>query len=647
MGQYISTTNYAAGAVVSFNGLGYTSLTSSNTGNIPSVSPSNWIPNASPVVTPTTLTPNHNYIGLNQFGDSICAGTGASTNFGFCSLIASTLNNIPTTNFAQSGDQAADMVFKVYTNTNPQASGNYANIVEILTNDAFHCGASTGCQNNAFHADMASLAWLAIPNTAKVLFGLQTSAMSTTGTWTVDSTLATNLALQTVVNGSTLTFTTLVPSRVVYLTWMAKDSDTASGALTCDSGAVTDTLNAFGYNSQTILTLNGKNSTPFTNRYVFSTSGTHTCTVTATASTGNAFSLVWASTGAPQGQTDYGLPTTNAPIVFSSGVLHEQGGTNDSTTVIYDTMAKTLAESLQEDGWQSYFVDTRSAVSATTDMSSTAVTLPNGCVIPASGNTPLHPSGGSVTCNGITAAMGGHANMAAAYLKAMQPSVSNLQNISIPGSVTLTGTTGTFTSKANIWNDNSIDAFNTTGPLAGLKNFGASGDTFLSYTGFEYDTLNSTYATTTNYGTSTEVSWKTCLTGYSAISTCTTRAWLDSSGNHTTTGTSKATTFISTLGQGTVTNTPATGVTSVTCNTATCDVNGGTYTVVGGTATTGTFVTLAWPTTTTAWRCTTNMNGGTSFIGIGHSVATATSMTVNAGVTISGVTFTFDYSCQP
>lgn len=115
----------------------------------------------------------------------------------------------------------------------------------------------------------------------------------------------------------------------------------------------------------------------------------------------------------------------------------------------------------------------------------------------------------------------------------------------------------------------------------------------------------------------------------------------------TNTGFANAVQLNSTLGSGTVTNTPATGVTSVTCQTTTCNVNGGTYTVVGGTATTGTFVTLAWPTTTTAWRCTTNMNGGGTFLGLGHSVATATGMTVSSAITILSTTFTFDYSCQP
>jgi len=84
-----------------------------------------------------------------------------------------------------------------------------------------------------------------------------------------------------------------------------------------------------------------------------------------------------------------------------------------------------------------------------------------------------------------------------------------------------------------------------------------------------------------------------------------------------------------------------------TCLTATCTNLRGTYSVAGGTFTTGTFLTLVWPTTTTAYVCTATMNGGTGFLGIGNSVATATGMNITAGVTIAATTVTVNYSCQP
>lgn len=107
-------------------------------------------------------------------------------------------------------------------------------------------------------------------------------------------------------------------------------------------------------------------------------------------------------------------------------------------------------------------------------------------------------------------------------------------------------------------------------------------------------------------------------------------------------------TVTSALGNAAITSaTGGTGVTSVTCATAPCNVSRGSYTIVGGTATTGTIATLVWPTTTTAWVCSVDMNGGTGFLGIGHGVATATGMTITAGITVIGITFTVDYNCVP
>jgi hypothetical protein len=92
------------------------------------------------------------------------------------------------------------------------------------------------------------------------------------------------------------------------------------------------------------------------------------------------------------------------------------------------------------------------------------------------------------------------------------------------------------------------------------------------------------------------------------------------------------------------------GITSVTCATAACTNLRGTYTVVGGTATTGTIITLVWPTTTTAYVCTATQNDtgvATAYLGLGHSVATATGMTISAGISVIGTTFNVDYTCQP
>lgn len=88
------------------------------------------------------------------------------------------------------------------------------------------------------------------------------------------------------------------------------------------------------------------------------------------------------------------------------------------------------------------------------------------------------------------------------------------------------------------------------------------------------------------------------------------------------------------------------GTGTITCLTAACTNMSGTYSIAGGTFTTGTLLALVWPTTTTAYSCWADMNGGTGFLGIGHSVATATGMNITNAVTVLGITVTVDYGCS-
>ena len=88
------------------------------------------------------------------------------------------------------------------------------------------------------------------------------------------------------------------------------------------------------------------------------------------------------------------------------------------------------------------------------------------------------------------------------------------------------------------------------------------------------------------------------------------------------------------------------GTGTITCLTTACTNLRGTYSVAGGTFTTGTFLTLVWPTTTTAYACTVTQNGGAG-LGVGNSVATATGVSFSNTATILGTTVTVNYSCQP
>jgi len=55
---------------------------------------------------------------------------------------------------------------------------------------------------------------------------------------------------------------------------------------------------------------------------------------------------------------------------------------------------------------------------------------------------------------------------------------------------------------------------------------------------------------------------------------------------------------------------------------------------------------LVWPTTNTAYKCRVVQNGGVATYGIGHSVATATGLTITAGISVAATTVTIDYDCS-
>jgi hypothetical protein len=96
-----------------------------------------------------------------------------------------------------------------------------------------------------------------------------------------------------------------------------------------------------------------------------------------------------------------------------------------------------------------------------------------------------------------------------------------------------------------------------------------------------------------------------------------------------------------------------TGVSSVTCLTATCNNLRGSFEIVPTTFTQGNVFSLTWSATPTAYICTVEQNGdvggglATIWYGVGHTIATTTGMTITVGVTPAGTVFVVDYSGQP
>lgn len=98
-----------------------------------------------------------------------------------------------------------------------------------------------------------------------------------------------------------------------------------------------------------------------------------------------------------------------------------------------------------------------------------------------------------------------------------------------------------------------------------------------------------------------------------------------------------------------VTFTPGTNITSVTCTSATCNLDSGSVSVVGGAlASTGTFATVSYTAITTAPRvCQVTMNGGATFLGLGHGTPSTTSFTLTSAISVAATTFALDYICKP
>lgn len=121
----------------------------------------------------------------------------------------------------------------------------------------------------------------------------------------------------------------------------------------------------------------------------------------------------------------------------------------------------------------------------------------------------------------------------------------------------------------------------------------------------------------------------------------------DSSGNEIDGGVAATSIALKPGSNANTSATGGTGISAVSCSTASCTNLRGTYTMSAATVSAGTILTLVWPTTTTAYACQVVQNGGAVSLGLGHSVATATGMTVSVAVSVATGSITFDYECTP
>lgn len=211
-------------------------------------------------------------------GTSIEASIGAtSRQYGHAYLLSNFLQ-IPIINNAAPGAQAADQFDSIALTP---IGNNQLQLMGSLSNDPTQYGANADKQANFQLFDLADITWMLIPDIYKVK--AQSSAVSTTGTWSNSSFWGGGIGKQSSVNGSTLTAT--VTGTSIYVWYTELDGNLGTATVTVDGGSPV-TINCFGQNNSLIQTINNSNKGEALLRISGLSNTLHTVVITVTSSTG-------------------------------------------------------------------------------------------------------------------------------------------------------------------------------------------------------------------------------------------------------------------------------------------------------------------------------------------------------------------------
>ncbi len=306
---------------------------------------------------------------VTHFGDSVTCGALAyphdgvlpiRSKEGFAGLLDMAIGR-PAENFCFSGDRAADMARVVNARAVPKLGAHQLYTVLIGVNDANGCGPAAGCRDNFRQTMLASLAWLAIPASDKVLAA---AAETRTGTWNADVLFGS--AQETRVSGSTLSFSVrqAVAGRSVYVAYRVFDSSVARGgaatvlvdgvavaALSADSGAAP------------IATQNGVHDTVFVAAVPLGGVGLHHVAVRVSSPDGAAFSLLWV--GTPTGSY---ASMEGAPRVVVGGIPATTDPELNQVVSRYNVLLGEIVAGLVGDGMNIQVAPTATALNPGSDM---------------------------------------------------------------------------------------------------------------------------------------------------------------------------------------------------------------------------------------------------------------------------------------
>jgi hypothetical protein len=322
--------------------------------------------------------------GLHAYGDSMTVGVGATS--------PSDTSYIPDmqidfvwagiSNFGVSGSAVEDITSAIFTNENPGVTNNPLYTLLGGINDEGAISNPGSAVMEATHL-YAGATWLSLAAVNKI--AANSSSVTKTGTWSIDTTYSTITGEVSTTNGNSISFPFIAQSNTVFLWYRSFSSSGGLFTCTIDGLAVTDTVS-----NSTILanqgvgpTIPGGNFSVKAARFI-TTVGSHTLACQVTSSTGSGNNVVILGIGITPEKKYRGK---TAPNVYIGGVIYQAGDAGSALSAAVDTINKTVANQLFADGLNVRFVDVRQYINSGVDMAGTAT---QNC--PASTNPGLHPN---------------------------------------------------------------------------------------------------------------------------------------------------------------------------------------------------------------------------------------------------------------
>jgi lysophospholipase L1-like esterase len=466
------------------------------------------------------LIPSHHH------GDSLTAGFGSTTGSSYPTFLGQMLHYNPV-NYGWGGYTCGDVSYSILARENPQTIGNPAVYVMCGQNDF---------NNNQTNIPLAvSIAkqyiygmatWTALDSTNKIVG----SALTTSGgTWSADTTWTNANGQTSSTAGNTIGCNPCVIGETgALIVWYKMSGGAGSFTTSVGGTAQINTVNgSTTVSSDWTGDVNANNQSGFPTPVAFGAAvytgltPSNAANISVSVLSGSVTILGF---GFPQSGRSRG---TTGPNFRLMNVTPWQGNENSSGIAQFNTVYPAIVSSLTNNGLNVHYLDANGAVDYNCDYESSAV----GNCTSLSNNLPIHPSdSGYIKLARLVAA---DLNAVPSTIEQSSQTSTGMAVLDGSGALASASATNPPNSSHAVANWNTDSYFFATSLGNGIVWQGLRSDlyNFYGFTGWQWDYQNSVYATTTNYGSSSEVSWKICPGSMTTPSQCTTPMWLDGTGN--------------------------------------------------------------------------------------------------------------------